>query len=131
MTRNEINKEIKQTLGLIPTMFHSVPDNILQLEWEQFKKLQLEEGPIPAKYRELIGLGIAASTKCKYCTYFHTVVAKLFGATDEEIQNALHFAKNTAGWSTYINGLQLDFETFKKEIDAVSDYVHKQQMVSV
>jgi AhpD family alkylhydroperoxidase len=131
MERKKIENEIKETLGIIPSMFNSIPDSLLGIEWEQFKKLQLEEGPIPNKYRELIGIGIAAATKCRYCAYYHTEVAKLFGATDEEIQNALHFAKNSSAWSTYLNGSQTDFNTFKTEIDAVCEHVRSMQAETV
>ena len=50
-------------------------------------------------------------------------MAKLNGATEEEIEAAVHLAKNSAGWSTYINGLQVDFEKFKSEVREVGTYV--------
>ena len=76
----------------------------------------MEEGPIPNKYRELIGIGISATTKCRYCTFFHTEMAKLNGATEAEIEDAIHYAKSSAGWSAYLNGLQTDYEQFKEEV---------------
>ena len=76
-------------LGLVPSFFKSVPDNTLNLEWELFKKVQMEKGAIPNKYRELIGLGISAVSKCQYCTLFHTEAARLFGATDAAVQRFL------------------------------------------
>lgn len=127
MTRKEINKEIEGVFGQVPTMFKSIPDRSLELEWKLFKAVQLDESPIPNKYRELIGIGISATTKCKYCAFFHTEVAKLFGATDEEVEDAVHFAKATSGWSSYINGLQLDFEEFKKEILGACNHIRSMQ----
>ena len=123
MSREEINNEITETLGIVPTMFKSIPDATLEEEWNLFKKIALSEGAIPNKYQELMGLAISATTKCKYCVHFHTVVAKLFGATDEEIQTALHYAKHTAGWSAYVNGLQLDFNDFKDEMEQIAAHV--------
>ncbi len=127
MTRQEVYDEIEQTFGLVPSMFKEVPDSSLELEWQLFKRVQLEESPIPNKYRELIGLAIAGVTKCRYCAFYHTEVAKLFGATDDEIEDALHFAKSSAGWSTYINGLQLDFDQFKDEIVQACEHVRATQ----
>lgn len=127
MTRDQLNSEIKETFGLIPSMFKTIPDNALELEWNLFKKTQLEDGAIPNKYRELIGIGIASATKCRYCIYFHTEVAKLFGATQSEIEEAVHFAKAVSGWSTYVNGMQLDFEEFKREIDMAGEYIRAHQ----
>ncbi len=127
MTRKQVYEEIEQTFGLVPSMFKAIPDSSLELEWQLFKRVQLEEGPIPNKYRELIGLAIAGVTKCRYCAFYHTEVAKLFGATEEEIEDALHFAKSSAGWSTYVNGLQLDFEQFKDEILQACEHVRSAQ----
>ena len=116
MNRQEVYKEIESTMGVVPAMFKSIPDATLELEWQLMKRVQMEPGPIPNKYRELIGLAMAAATRCRYCTFFHSEMAKLNGATPAEIEDAIHFAKSSAGWSTYLNGLQLDYEQFKTEI---------------
>ena len=116
MTRQEVYNEIEEMFGLVPGMFEAVPDSSLEMEWQLFKRVQFDEGPIPNKYRELIGVALSAITKCRYCAFYHTEVAKLNGATEAEIEDAVHFAKSTAGWSTYVNGLQLDFDRFKAEV---------------
>lgn len=115
--------EITATFGFVPTFMKYVPQDVLPAEWEAFKKTQLEPSAIPQKYKELIGVGIAATTHCRYCAYFHKEVAKTFGATDQEIEEAVRFAKASAGWSTYINGLQVDLDQFKKEIDQACAHV--------
>jgi len=103
----------------------------LEEEWSVFKTVQLDEGHIPNKYRELIGLGMAAATRCKYCTLYHTEAAKLFGATEDEILEALRFAKASAGWSTYLNGLQIDYEEFRDEMQKIGDYVRRKMETPV
>jgi AhpD family alkylhydroperoxidase len=123
MNREQIYDEMKEMFGLVPSFFKAIPDSTLELEWRLFKQVQLEEGPIPNKYRELIGLGIAAATKCRYCALFHTEAARLNGATQAEIEDAVHFAKSSAGWSAYINGLQIDYDEFKREIQQMTNYV--------
>ena len=127
MNRQEIYKEIEEMFGLVPSMFKAVPDSSLELEWQLFKRVQFEEGPIPNKYRELIGVAISAISKCRYCAVYHTEVAKLNGATDAEIEDAVHYAKSSAGWSTYINGLQLDFDQFKEEVLKACEHVRSSQ----
>jgi AhpD family alkylhydroperoxidase len=121
MDRKSIYKEIEETLGLVPSFLKALPDSGLELEWHLLKRVQMDEGPIPNKYRELIGLGIAATSKCRYCLFFHTEMAKLNGATDAEIEDAVHFAKSSAGWSAWLNGLQFDYEEFKKEITEITE----------
>ncbi len=127
MNREQVYQDIEKTLGKVPAFFKLVPDRSLELEWNLFKTVQLGESPIPNKYRELIGVAISAVTKCRYCSFFHTEVAKLFGATEDEIEDAVHYAKSTAGWSAYLNGMQLDYDQFKKELLASIDYIKKSQ----
>jgi alkylhydroperoxidase/carboxymuconolactone decarboxylase family protein YurZ len=57
---------------------------------------------------------------------FHTEAAKLFGATDEEIQEAVHFAKFTVGWSVYVNGIQQDYDQFADEMQQMTGYLAEQ-----
>jgi len=125
-SRAEIYAEMKSMLGLVPTFFKSIPDSTLGLEWELIKRVQMEPGPIPNKYRELIGVGVSAATKCEYCIFFHTEMARLNGATDAEIEDALHYTKSTTGWSTYINGSQADLDQFRSEVKAIVEYLRKQ-----
>ncbi len=127
MTRNEVYEDIRSTFGLVPVMFESIPDDSIEAEWRLFKHLQLEDGPVPNKFRELIGLGIAAATRCRYCAFYHTEVAKLFGASEAEIEAAMHYAKTVAGWSTYVNGLQVDFDRFRREVTEACEHVRSQQ----
>ncbi len=121
-TREQIYNEMKETFGLVPSFLKTIPDATLENEWELFKKIQVEPGAIPNKYRELIGLGLSAVSKCRYCTLFHTEMAKLFGATDMEIEEAVHYAKSSAGWSAYLNGMQVDYEQFKDELRRAGEH---------
>ena len=122
--RQAVNRDIEETLGLVPEFFQSVPDYLLPTEWASFKSLQLsDQTAIPNKYKEMIGLAVSGATRCRYCVYFHTEAAKLFGATDEEIQEAVHYAKNSLGWSAYINGMQEDYDTFQQELTQVGEYL--------
>ena len=122
-TRAEVEAEIQETLGLVPSMFEAVPDYLLESEWKSFKRLTLSETAIPNKYKELIGLGIAGATRCRYCAYYHAEAARLFGATEEEVTEAALMAKNSMGWSTYLNRIQVDYESFTAELDAIVGYV--------
>jgi AhpD family alkylhydroperoxidase len=127
MNRQEVHREIEEMFGLVPSMFKVVPDSSLELEWRLFKRVQFDEGPIPNKYRELIGVAIAAATKCRYCALYHSEVAKLNGATENEIEDVIHYAKSSAGWSTYISGLQLDYDEFKDEVLQACEHVRSMQ----
>lgn len=122
MTRQQVYKEIEEMFGQVPGFIQAVPDESIEAEWRQMRLAQFDEGPIPNKYRELMGVALSAATKCRYCVFFHTEAAKLNGATDEEIMDALRYAKSSTAWSTWINGLQYDFEQFKKEVRQMCEY---------
>jgi AhpD family alkylhydroperoxidase len=126
MNRQEVYKQMEEALGLVPSFFKALPDATLELEWQLFNKVQNEPGAIPNKYRELIGIAISGVTKCRYCALYHTEMAKLNGATEAEIEDAVHYAKSSAGWSTYLNGLQIDYDQFKQELLQVAEHLRKQ-----
>jgi AhpD family alkylhydroperoxidase len=130
MTRQEVDRDIEATLGLVPQFMKDVPDFMIESEWASFKNLQLSETAIPNKYKELIGLGVSGATRCRYCVYFHTEAARLFGATDEEITEASLVAKNTMAWSTFLNAMQYDFDDFRQEFDRIADHVRAQMMAT-
>ena len=125
-TRSEVEAEIKESFGLVPSFFARIPDEFLDLEWELMKRLELGETRIPNKYKELIGLAVSGATRCRYCAYFHTEAARMFGATDDEITETAMIAKNTMGWSTYLNTLQFDYDEFVAEFDQITAHVRSQ-----
>jgi AhpD family alkylhydroperoxidase len=125
--RHEVEGDIEETLGLVPEFFERVPDYLLPTEWASFKSLELsDETAIPNKYKEMIGLAVSGATRCKYCAYFHTEAARLFGASEDEITETALIAKNTMGWSTYLNTLQFDYDKFVEEFDQISAHVREQ-----
>ncbi len=122
-TRSEIESEIERTLGLVPSFFGRIPDDALDHEWQLFRRMELGQTLIPNKYKELLMLAVHAETHCRYCSLFHTEAAKLFGATDEEIQEAVHLAKHTVGWSTYLNGMREDEQRFADELGHIGAHL--------
>jgi alkylhydroperoxidase/carboxymuconolactone decarboxylase family protein YurZ len=53
-------------------------------------------------------------------------MAKMHGATDAEIQEAVASAANTRHWSTVLNGTGVEFEEFKAEWDKILEHIKKQ-----
>jgi AhpD family alkylhydroperoxidase len=129
MSRTEVEADIRETLGIVPSFMEELPDYLIESEWQSFKNLELSETAIPNKYKELIGLGVSGATRCRYCAYFHTESARLFGATDEEIQEAALMAKHTMAWSTYLNTRQTDYDDFKREFDQIAEHIRSQMAV--
>ena len=113
-------RDIEQTLGSVPTFFKLFPEVGIAGAWAEFKAVQLNPNTkLDGKTKELIGLAVSAQIPCHYCVYFHTAAAKLNGATDQEIREAVGMAAISRHWSTVLNGMQVDTATFKNETDTV------------
>ena len=72
---------------------------------------------LTAKTRDLIALAVSAQIPCTYCVYAHLKDARAHGASESEIREAVATAATVRHWSTVLNGMGYDFETFKKEMD--------------
>lgn len=123
MARTDVQREMKELFGEVIGFIDQIPDEYIDSEWDLIKRVQFGETLIPNKYKELIGLSVAAVTRCRYCALFHTEAAKLFGATDEEVEEAVHYTKLVTGWSTYLNGMQVDYDEFKAQVNRVVEHV--------
>jgi AhpD family alkylhydroperoxidase len=110
--------DMQATFGMVPSFAKHVPPTMLAGLWLQMKTFQLNPTTaIPGKYKELIGLGVAAQIPCKYCMYFHREAAKMNGASQAEIDEAVAVAADTRASSALMYGGQIDMPKFKKEID--------------
>ncbi len=118
--------EMKAAFGTVPVMMKVYPDHMRASAWEWFKATQSPDGTIPRKYLELISLGVASQIPCDYCVYAHTTSAKMLGATDAEIQEAVASAAETRHWSTVLNGADVPLDEFKKEWDGILAHIKKQ-----
>jgi AhpD family alkylhydroperoxidase len=123
MARTDVQREMKELFGEVIGFIDLIPDEYIDSEWDLVKRVQFGETLIPNKYKELIGLSVAAVTRCRYCALFHAEAAKLFGATDAEVEEAVHYTKLVSGWSTYLNGMQVDYDEFKAQVARVVDHV--------
>jgi AhpD family alkylhydroperoxidase len=118
-------EDIESTLGIVPGFMKALPREVLVQEWPLFKKYNFEETEIPAKYRELMGLSVAANIKCPYCQLFHKGAAQMNGATEEELAETAFLASYTARWSAFIHAQHYDYETFKKEFEQIGEHLQR------
>ena len=108
--------DVKQTLGFVPTFMAQLPKAGFAGAWQQLKELELSENTaLSPKVKALIGLAVVAQIPCDYCIWADTMGAKQAGASDEEIREAVAIAATERYWSTMLNGVQADLDTFKKE----------------
>ncbi len=116
-------KDIETTIGIVPGFMKGLPEDVLVQDWPLFKKYSLGESLIPAKYREMIGLAVAANIKCPYCQLYHKTAAKLHGATDEELREIVMSASFTARWSAMIHAQNYDYQTFANELERIAEHL--------
>ena len=120
--------EMESALGTVPPFIALLPEGAQAGAWSFMKGSSGNpDGEIPAKYRDLIALGVAAQVPCAYCAYAHTAFAKANGATDAEVQEAIAYAAEVRLWSTILNGNQFDLDKFKAEIDGILAHVAEAQ----
>lgn len=133
--RTEVQKtydDIKKTLGIVPTFLKQYPPAAVTGAWEEMKSVQLSnKTSIPPRYKELIGLAVAAQVPCDYCTYFHSEAAKVNGGNVLENTEAVAVAAITRHWSTWLNGNMMDEASFRKEVTAISSFKRKDNTPTV
>jgi AhpD family alkylhydroperoxidase len=117
MARETVEREMEELLGTVPSVLNRVPDELVEAEWQRYKRTQFGEMMIPNRWKELIGVAVAAALRCPYGLRLHTELARLYGATDAEVAEAVHFTGLVVGWSTQMMGLGLDRADFAAEVD--------------
>jgi len=117
--------DMKKTFGLVPDQFTAIPHDAVPHEWAEMKKFAFAETKIPAKYRELMGLAVAAAIHCPYCIHFHTRAARMNGATDDEIAETALLSRFTTGWSAILHAANIDLDKFKKQFAQAEEYMSK------
>lgn len=116
-TQDEVYNQVRTTFGSVPTFIRQLPKAMLAGAWAEERDLELsDKTALSPKVKALISLAVAAQIPCHYCVWADTNSAKQFGATEEEIGEAVGMAALTRHWSTMFNGLQVDFDTFRKEL---------------
>lgn len=109
-------KEIEATFGVVPSHVKMYPKSAVAGAWSMTKGLLMDpSNALEPKMKSLINLAVAAQIPCQYCIWLETKMAKAQGATDEEVSEAVAQAAYVRHWSTVINGMQIDFATFKSE----------------
>ncbi len=108
--------------GYVPEFIAKFPAEARAGAWREFRDVQLNpKSALPGKTKELVGLAVASQIPCRFCIIAHTEFAKLNGATDREITEAIAMGALTRNLSTMVNGLQVDEPTFRKDIKRLVD----------
>ncbi len=118
--------QVRKQLGFLPELVKAMPDAMLPGAWGELTGLQMNPSTaLSGKVKELIGLAVAAQVPCTYCIYGHTEFARLNGASDGELGEAIGMAALSRHWSTILNGAQIDAAKFRADIARIADGAKK------
>ena len=126
MSYEETVKDIEKTFGMLPGFMKNTPTDILPQMWPLFKKYQMGKSLIPEKYREMMMLAAAAAVKCPYCQTYHKEVSKMFGASEEELNELAVIVGQTSFWSNVLHTQNYDYDTFVRELQQIGEHMTKQ-----
>ena len=116
-TREAVNAEVTAMFGSVPTFMNQMADAAVVGLWKQTKSLTFSDATeLDAKTKSLISLAVGAQIPCQYCIWMDTNAARMFGATDQEIAEAVAIAGHTRNMSATFYGLQVDFDVMKTEL---------------
>jgi AhpD family alkylhydroperoxidase len=127
MSYQQTVKEIENTFGSVPEFFKDTPQDVLTQMWSLMKKYELGDSVIPQKYREMMALATAAAMKCPYCQTFHKEVAKMYGASEAELNELAVIVAQTSFWSAILHTQNYDMNKFVQELQAIGEHMSKKK----
>jgi AhpD family alkylhydroperoxidase len=122
-----VYQDVAKTMGSVPPFIKHFPMSSVGAAWKMYKQaLNGTEGStLSPKDRALIAIAVSASVPSVPCVKSYKGLAKMVGATDQEIDEALAMSSLTRAGSTILNGNLVDAAAFRAEIDAAFKFVKK------
>ena len=106
----EIFQDIKARFGMVPNFFKAqaaVDGDWLELNWNRVKKIMLDEGALNRKTKELIALVVSLVNHCEYCSLAHEAMAKMAGASPQEIIEAKEVLELFSSFNAIADSLRI------------------------
>jgi AhpD family alkylhydroperoxidase len=118
--------DVKQSFGLVPEFVSTMPPEVLPGAWLGLKNVEMNpKTALPGKYKSLISLAVASQIPCRYCVIADTEFAKLEGATEREIREAVTMAAMARHFGALLDGLEIDDRAFRRDIDRMTSNLAK------
>jgi len=123
MKKEDILKEVEATYGSVPQFLKNVPEVALVPLWGLMRDAVMVDTVLPRRLKFLIGLGSAVALQDPYRTHLATEMAWAAGCSPEEVNEAIAKTGETVLFSTWINGVQYDYDKFKQEVRNGLDHI--------
>ena len=112
--------DMTNQMGSVPDFMKKFPEHSVVGAWREMRDVELNPNTkLSGKYKSLIGLAVSAQIPCKYCVFADTEFAKLEGATDAEINEAIAMGAFARHWATLLDGLQVDEASYRRDTDKI------------
>src|SRR5262249_29185966 len=109
--------EMEAAFGKVPEFIKVFPKEAVAGAWAEVRDLELSDTTaLSPKEKALISLGVSAQIPCQYCIWEDSKSARDAGANDQEIAEAVAVAAVARHWSTFLNGMAVDFDQFKADL---------------
>jgi AhpD family alkylhydroperoxidase len=112
--------DIKQAFGFVPEFLAKFPAASLAGAWREMRDTEVATTALPGKYKSLVSLAVASQIPCRYCIVVDTELAKLQGATDKEIGEAVAMSGLVRHWGTLMTGLAVDEAQYRKDMERIA-----------
>ena len=111
-----VYKDVEQSFGFVPDFMKRFPAEALPGAWLNMRNVEMNPASaIPGKIKSLIGLAVSSQIPCRYCVIADTEFAKLEGATEREIAEAVTMGAIARQHITLVEGLQVDEKAYKRD----------------
>jgi AhpD family alkylhydroperoxidase len=116
-------ESIKQAFGFVPEFMKKIPPDAAAGAWLQMRDIEMSPTALPGKTKTLISLAVSAQVPCRYCVVADTEFARLEGASEQELSEAVTMAGIARSFGAMIDGLQVDEATFRRDFDRMTPNV--------
>ena len=111
-----VARDAQQSFGFVPEFVRRFPAEALPGAWLSFRNVEMNpETALPGKIKSLVSLAVASQIPCRYCVIADTEFAKLEGASEREIAEAVAMGSVARQYITLIEGLQVDEKAYRRD----------------
>jgi AhpD family alkylhydroperoxidase len=119
-------QDMKNTFGFVPMFVEKFPQHSLAGAWRAMRDVELNPTTaLSGKYKSLASLAVASQIPCRYCVIADTEFAKLEGATDKEIAEAVAMGALVRQTGALMVGFGADEATYRKDMERIAAMTKK------
>ncbi len=121
--QSELLDEVKDLLRQVLPSLGGITEPIRNGFWSLVRDFYLAETKIPIKYKELMAVAAAVASRCRSSQLLHSEIARLHGASEEEIAEACAMGGVTVMGNVYFEAAGIDYETVRQETLRMAEHV--------